>query len=381
MRGMLTTFSVEGLNMERLIAQAGVADVQLLGLRRLGTKRLTGCIRMEDWPQLEHLAQEGGWLLTQGEPKGAAKGVALVRKRWLICVLCALVLVLAGAATQLVWRVEITDAGTYEADIRTFLAEIGVHPLMTKEDVQLTALRDALEWRYPHVAWVECGWRGGTLCIRVVEGAQAAAPLAISGAADVVAARAGVVTSVVTLAGTPQVKVGQTVRKGEVLISGQERTGDGKLRNVAARGTVLARVWDGASVRVSGTGIEITPTGSEWIAYRVLTPWFDLLGATENPFSDSEILSSRLPLGGLFLPVMVEKRVYSEVERALIPLPREEIEAQAEALALRRLQEKVGYDEDFVDKWVDYSMIENGDSIATAICERVVDIAQRRDTP
>ena len=69
------------------------------------------------------------------------------------------------------------------------------------------------------------------------------------------------------------------------------------------------------------------------------------------------------------------------MERDLITLPREEIEAQAEALALRRLQEKVGYDEDFVDKWVDYSMIENGDSIATAICERVVDIAQRRDTP
>ena len=46
MRGMLQTFTIEGLNMERLLTQAAAYDVQILGLRRTG-RRMTGCVRMD----------------------------------------------------------------------------------------------------------------------------------------------------------------------------------------------------------------------------------------------------------------------------------------------------------------------------------------------
>ena len=81
------------------------------------------------------------------------------------------------------------------------------------------------------------------------------------------------------------------------------------------------------------------------------------------------------------MPIQVRRTTWMEAERSMIPMNQEEIRAQAGEIALRKLHEKVGYDEDFIDKWVDYSMIENGDSIATAICERVVDIAVRSDPP
>ena len=41
------------------------------------------------------------------------------------------------------------------------------------------------------------------------------------------------------------------MRKGQVLIAGEERDGAETVRPVSARGTVMARVWDGATVRVS----------------------------------------------------------------------------------------------------------------------------------
>lgn len=377
MRGMLRSFTVEGLNLERLVQQAAEQGIELLGMRRTGPRRMTGCIQETSMPLMAALAQEGGWQLRPGGPRGWARVTALAKRRWLICALCAIAVITAGLASAVAWRVELLDAGAYEADIRIFLAEQGIDPPMWKRSIDVPALRDALEWRYPRIAWIECGWRGGALRIRAVEGAQGEDPVAIAGCADMVASRAGVVTSVVTLAGTACVRAGQTVRKGEVLIRGEERGADGSVHPVSARGQVLARVWDGASVCVSGTGVETTYTGRESISLQVVTPWFPLWEAEASPYAAADVTVTTQPLGGIFLPVWLRRVHRAEAEHALIPLDAEEIRSQAASVAMRKLQEKVGFGQDFVDKWIDYSMIENGDTVATAIGERLVDIAVR----
>ena len=53
--------------------------------------------------------------------------------------------------------VELIDAGTYAGDVRAFLEETGVRPFIWKSRVDTAALKEALEWRYPKVAWVEVG--------------------------------------------------------------------------------------------------------------------------------------------------------------------------------------------------------------------------------
>ena len=76
-------------------------------------------------------------------------------------------------ASQVMWRVEIENAGIYAADLPEYLQALGITPPMRKSDVHPGQLRDLLEWRYPETAWVECGWRGMTLLIRVVDGGNA----------------------------------------------------------------------------------------------------------------------------------------------------------------------------------------------------------------
>ena len=54
----------------------------------------------------------------------------------------------------------------------------------------------------------------------------------------------------------------------------------------------------------------------------------------------------------------------------------EQLKAEAAVAALRRLRQKTGVADDFVDKWVDYSMIEGEILDAVAYGERIVDIAR-----
>ena len=371
-------FQVEGLNLERYLRAAADSGIPLKGARRFG-RTLTGMAAEEHMAALEALAQQGGWLFTPLEAVGANRLWERLRRRWPLAALLALALAGVCVALQWVWTVEVLDAGSYAGDVRAYLAEAGVRPFVWKSSVDTAALRDALEWRYPKVAWVEVGWRGTALCVRLVEGTPKGDTVNWHGSRDVVASRDGVIVSVVPVAGTARCKPGDVVRKGQVLIAGEERDGAETVRPVSARGTVMARVWDSATVRVSLREKRTEYTGEKLLRQTVRSPWFDLWGMEEAAFAQADIHAEELPLGGLFFPLWVRREECLEARITTQMRDLDEAKAEAGLAALRALARRVGYGEVFVDKWVDYCMIEDEILEASAVGERRIDIGQARE--
>ena len=340
-------FQVEGLNLERYLRAAADSGIPLKGARRFG-RTLTGVAAEEHMAALEALARQGGWLFTPLEAVGANRLWERLRRRWPLAALLA-------------------------------LTEAGVRPFVWKSSVDTAALRGALEWRYPKVAWVEVGWRGTALCVRLVEGTPKGNTVDWHGSRDVVASRDGVIVSVVPVAGTARCKPGDVVRKGQVLIAGEERDGAETVRPVSARGTVMARVWDGATVRVSLREKQTEYTGKKLLRQTVRSPWFDLWGIEEDAFAQADIHAEELPLGGLFFPLWVRREECLEARITTQMRDLDEAKAEAGLAALRALARRVGYGEVFVDKWVDYCMIEDEILEASAVGERRIDIGQARE--
>ena len=378
MRPWQVAFTVEGLNLERFIRQAGEAGVHLTGLRRPSRKRLTALVQEDQLPLLQPLAQQGGWTLRRGGRRGLGRGLQWVRARWLFCGGITAALIALLLATQVIWRIDIVDAGAYAADIRTALTEMGVETPMLRRSVDLGALRDALEWRYPRIAWFECGWRGSTLVIRPEEGVLPRRDGVSDGSCDVVATRDGVVHTIVTRAGTPVVKPGDIVRAGEVLIKGEERTSDGGVKPVAARGSVTARVWVGASVRMPAYETVTTYTGREETVWTVRTPWFDLWPMREADFAQYDTSVSQTQICGIFLPAIlrVETRMEAEITRQKRNM--DDLEAQANEAAVRKLHEKIPAEESLIDIWGNCSMIDDENVLSVAIGEILVEIGMQQ---
>lgn len=368
------SFTIEGLNVERLIRRLGEEGVRLSAISRKG-RRLSARAAEDELPRIQQLAEQGGWRFQRGRRMGVGRLAEGLLRRWLLALLSLLGCAAIAAATQLLWRVELVDAGIYEVDLRQHLRQLDVRPLRWRAAIDPAALRDALEWRYPDVAWIECSWRGMTLQIRVVEGVPPGETITVSGAGDVLALRDGVVDRVVTLAGTPQVQPGDVVRAGDVLIQGQERTSDGGLRAVSARGKVFARVWDQAEVRLSMLENATVYTGRQQETYTVALPWFDLWRPEASGFAQEDVSVRSMPLGGFFLPLVFrqERRLEAQVaprRRAL-----EQVKAEAAVAAMRKLRESIRSCDDFLTKWVDYSMIDDEILSAVAVGERIIDIA------
>ena len=72
----------------------------------------------------------------------------------------------------------------------------------------------------------------------------------------IVAAQSGIIVRISAESGTPQVTAGQAVRKGQVLIRGQERTGGGGTQLCRAQGEIIARVFVRGDARVSLNAVE-----------------------------------------------------------------------------------------------------------------------------
>ncbi|MBQ2952026.1 MAG: sporulation protein YqfD [Clostridia bacterium] len=374
--GLRRWITVEGLNLSRFVRCAGECGAKLTELKRHGGRRLTAVVEDAALPRLQEIAENGGWQLTCGAPVGAGRLCGQLLKRWPLLMLVAVAVLLWAGAGQVMWRIALMDAGAYEADVWHALDEMGVNAPMLRRRVDPAALRDELEWRYPKVAWVECGWRGSTLEIRFVQGVEGR-EASDDGACDVVAARDGVVVNIVTRAGTPVVSPGDVVRAGDVLIRGVERTSGGLERLVAARGSVYARVWDSAAVQTPLTQLQSVSTGRIAESNTIVSPWFSLWKGGEHGFAHADTHRQEQSLGGFFWPLTVRYETHIETDLRSVNTDSWSVIDENNAAALQQLYAIAGGKESLVDNWVNWSIIEDEILLSIATGERVVDIARQ----
>lgn len=375
--GFRKSFTVEGLNLERFVQRAGEKGIMLHRIIRSGARRFSAQTDEAVFAQLAELADQGGWIMTPGKRVGAGRTAdRLLGRRWLLVGIC-LMAALCMAGARMIWRVQIIGAGAYEPDVMTALEELGVAFPMSRGRIVPGAIRDALEWRYPEVAWVEVGLRGATLEIRLVDGVTGQTEAAPCGPCNVVAVQDGVVQRIITRAGTPVVKPGDVVRKGDVLIKGEERTSGEQVRLVAARGSVFARVWISAAVTMPLNVTETDYTGRTWEEQIVTSPWFPLWQGKLSEFAHEDIAVHEMPLGGFIWPLMFREEIHHEADYRSVKADLQSVIDDAERAARRKLLHAGGGSESLVDIWVNWSIIKDEILLSVATGEKLVDIARQ----
>ena len=351
------SFTVCGLNLERFLAVMRQEEIPLEDVRRTGRRTLRCQCRTADFPTVTQIAADKGWRIREVRPERASA----VWNRWRarpglwIGALLALLLLLAGS--RKIWRVEVVGAGPYQADIAAYLAEEGVRPGMQRAGFDAAAWEEKLTWRYPETAWFHVYVSGMTLRVECTQG-HPMPELASGQLGDLVADRDGVVENIEVFAGTAAVRPGDVVRKGQVLIYGQERGRDESVNAVQARGSVTARCWRTVRVRVPLEKVESWETGRETAATLLCTPWFQFPADAEKPdYLAMNIYESVQPVAGAFFPVWRKTVLYREAALESVRADGDECRREALAAAETRLKEALRGDE-IIDKWVDYCMIE-----------------------
>ncbi|MDM8236426.1 sporulation protein YqfD [[Ruminococcus] torques] len=156
--------------------------------------------------------------------------LARYRKRKLFFAGLFLCAVLLRAYSLFIWDIHFEGNERYpDTTLAEFLESEGVAPAMLRSRVDCPGIVKAIRKEYNDIVWVSASIDGSRLKIQVKENEdtfpEKDASVVPDGGeekpVDLIASADGVVTKIVTRSGVPQVHVGDTVKKGDILVLGR----------------------------------------------------------------------------------------------------------------------------------------------------------------
>lgn len=291
---------VRGAALERLLNLASANGIYLWNIRRYRPDLMVASIGIHGYralrPHLHRTHCQARIQRRRGLPFFRHR---LYRRAGFLVGFLLFVATLA-VLTNFIWRVELVGLKRIPAPVlRANLRRLGLYRGVWRGRLEKDRIQRDLEIMTPQASWIGIEIRGMVAVVRVVERVT---PPPAPKAGDLVAARDGLVTKVLVYQGTPVVTEGETVRRGQLLVSGTEigLNGQGGLaaRQVPARAKIEARIWEEAEAVVPLATWEMIATRRRTTIVRLrLGRWEWAIGPRRIPFVWYKQERSRHKLG------------------------------------------------------------------------------------
>lgn len=194
-------------------------------------------------------------LVSLGFTPRRKRGVAgSYKKRYGIFFGIVIFAVLMFSLSQIIWSIEIEgNKRLSEEEVLSLLESCEVSEGMWNRKIDSDRTRILMMNRSRDIAWVSVNVSGMIARVQISETTLKDNAESTEQYANIVASKDGVITDITVECGKPMVAVGDTVKKGELLISGIIEERDGDMSLVNAKGTVLARTEQTVEVTKSLT--------------------------------------------------------------------------------------------------------------------------------
>ena len=324
---------------ERLIERARAQGAAFGRIERQDAR----CLRLETSTEGARLvcalAEQYGLSAEILSRSGWRSALVKIRARWTLAVSAVLAAVCVYLFTARVWLIDVRPLGARlppdeEARIVETARELGAYVSAKSGDIDAVFISNALLSRFDVLSYAGVKKRGVTLTVEYRLAHEAPDVYDASDARSLYALRDAVVLSVEPLAGRACVKPGDTVRAGQTLIRGEERVSIEQTRRIRAAGAVIGRVWltNAKSAPLAETVVRRTGRVESRSALRLFSWTLDLKSAADFPSQEEE--TQLLPVGGLYLPLMIERHICYETQSRRVEVDRAALEKTLTEAAL-----------------------------------------------
>ncbi len=155
------------------------------------------------------------------------------------------------------------------AQILRVLEENGVGFWTDADELDMNTVKNRVLSELPELGWITINTEGGTAEVIVREREEKPAISRSAAPANIVAKKNGLITGIEATGGTPQVKAGDVVLAGDLLISGVTNL-DKTLLLTRAQGEVYARTWNPVSGLLPDNAKEKQFTGRQTVRYSLI---------------------------------------------------------------------------------------------------------------
>lgn len=330
----LINFAVEGVNLDRLLRQINNNKIDLFNLTRSKDK-LYFSVKWHSKQKIVDLLDKQCYNYTITGSSGVKSYVNVIKNNFLIYVFAFVLIISCVILNGFVWHIDIycdNDVDLVQ-QANAILSSYNVKVGAPSSRVNLDNLESKLVYQLENVVFAVVKLNGGRLSVMLY--IQEDSPtLEYSVVDDLVAVSDAIIERIVVISGTAQVKVGDAVIAGQILIKGERTYNDGTTSPVRAAGLVYARAHSKGQVLFENVITEYQETGRSFNYNNLIIFGKEIQSKKSIEFSSYTSQKKYIQMG--VLPIKVVNVVVMETRlvRKQVTLEQQLPLLQAKALEL-----------------------------------------------
>ncbi len=369
--------SIEGYYIERFINICKKRNITIWNLKRNKNTMLFFNVRIKEFKEVCKIVKQLNCKLKIRSKKGLPFLMYKYKKRKTFAILLIIVVFIIGLSSMYVWNVDIIEENNQELpNIRQDIEEAGIKLGTLKSKINSKEIINKIRLKRNDVAWMGIEKKGTNIIVKLVKADQKPEIVDTNEYCNIVSDKTGVITKINAQNGTANVKVGDTINKGDILINGWMEGKYTGIRYVHAKGEIEAKVWYTKNKKIPYILTQTRETGNQENKYSLKINNFEinfLKKYSKFEIYDTIETDSKFRIfSDFYLPISVVKTTFKEKENYTQKYTLEE----TKTLGIEELQEELKKEikdekkivnknintyekEDGVEIYVTYEVLEN----------------------
>lgn len=235
---------VEGYYIERFINICTNNNILIWSLKREKNVRLYLNIGINDFKKLSEISKKTKCRVKIQSKHGIPFLLNKYRKRKIFLILLVVICVGIYFSSNYVWNIEVREESGIEMEnLVEDLEAAGLNIGKLKSKIDTKDVINKIRLNREDIAWIGIELKGTNAIVKVAKAAQAPDIVDENEYCNIVSNKSGLITKINAQNGTAQVKEGDVVRPGTVLIAGIMEGKYTEPRYIHATGEIQAKVW------------------------------------------------------------------------------------------------------------------------------------------
>ncbi len=334
--------SVKGYYIERFINICKNNKITIWNLKRKDNIELNLNVRIKEFKEISKIAKKTGCKVKIKNKKGIPFLLHKYKKRKIFFILLILLVLIIGLSSCFVWNVEIEEENGYELEnIREDIEKAGLKSGVFKGKINTKEIINKIRLERKDIAWMGIELKGTNAIVKLVKSDEKPEIINEDEYCNIISDKEGIITKISVQNGTANVKVGDTVNIGDVLVNGWIEGKFTGIRYVHSLAEIEAKVWYTESIKIPYNATETKYTGNEEEKYGIKFNNFQINFTkkySKFKIYDTIETENKIKLfSDFYLPISIVKTTYKEQEKVEKTYTVEE----AKNIGIKQLEEKL----------------------------------------
>ena len=312
--------TVEGYYIERFINICTTNRILIWNLKREKGVRLHLNIGIKDFYTAVDIAKKLQCKIRIEKKRGIPFIINRYRKRKIFVIAVLIIFIVLCVSSNYIWNIDVQIEDNLQLNnIAKDIKDAGLKTGMKKKEINTEEIINKIRLKRSDISWIGISLKGTNAIVKVVKAKEAPNLIDEKEYCNIVAKKAGTITQIIAQNGTAQVKTGDMVQEGQILIQG---TMEGKytgVRYVHSLGEVKAIVQYTKTEKIQLKEEQKVKTGKKETKYGIKFNNFQI--NFYKPLSKFKIYDTieeekKLRIfSNLYLPISVKEITNEEVEK------------------------------------------------------------------